>query len=184
MAMEELIEEGLVNAVLDMTPHEIVDHLFHGVHAGGPTRLEAAGKKGIPQVVVTGCLDFILLGPIANLEEKYKKRPMYFFNPAVTMVKMTLEERATVGRVMAEKLNKATGPIKVLIPLKGFCMYCHPGEPLHDPEGDRMLIETLKKHLKPGIPILEVDSHINDPQFADTAAAEMIQLIRNAPAKR
>ena len=182
-AMEELIEEGLVNAVLDMTPHEIVDELFHGVHAGGPHRLEAAGKKGIPQVVVTGCLDFILLGPIANLEEKYKKRQMYFFNPAVTMVRMTLEERATVGRVMAEKLNKATGPTRVLVPLKGFCMYCHPGEPLHDPEGDRMLIETLKKHLKPQIPVLEVDAHINDPEFADTAAAAMIELIRNFPAK-
>jgi uncharacterized protein (UPF0261 family) len=183
MAMEELIEEGLVNAVLDMTPHEIVDHLFHGVHAGGPHRLEAAGKKGIPQVVVTGCLDFILLGPIANLEEKYKKRPLYYFNPAVTMVKMTLEERATVGRVMAEKLNMATGPTKVMIPLKGFCMYCHPGEPLHDPEGDRVLIDCLKKHLKPQIPIVEVDAHINDPEFADTAAAEMIELIRKASEK-
>ena len=182
-AMEELIEEGLVNAVLDMTPHEIVDELFHGVHAGGPHRLEAAGKKGIPQVVVTGCLDFILLGPIANLEEKYKKRQMYFFNPAVTMVRMTLEERATVGRVMAEKLNKATGPTRVLIPLKGFCMYCHPGEPLHDPEGDRMLIETLKKHLKPQIPVLEVDAYINDPEFADTAAAAMIQLIQSSAVK-
>jgi len=182
-AMEELIEEGLVNAVLDMTPHEIVDELFRGVHAGGPHRLEAAGKKGIPQVVVTGCLDFILLGPIANLEEKYKKRPLYFFNPAVTMVKMTLEERATVGRVMAEKLNKATGPTRVLIPLKGFCMYCHPGEPLHDPEGDRMLIKTLKENLKPQIPVLEVDAHINDPEFADAAAAAMIELIRNFPPK-
>ena len=182
-AMEELIEEGLVNAVLDMTPHEIVDELFHGVHAGGPHRLEAAGKKGIPQVVVTGCLDFILLGPMASLEEKYKKRQMYFFNPAVTMVRMTLEERATVGRVMAEKLNKATGPTRVLVPLKGFCMYCHPGEPLHDPEGDRMLIETLKRHLKPQIPVVEVDAYINDPEFADTAAAAMIQLIGNSAAR-
>ena len=181
--MEELIDEGLVNAVLDMTPHEIVDELFHGVHAGGPHRLEAAGKKGIPQVVVTGCLDFILLGPMANLEEKYKSRNMYFFNPAVTMVRMTHEEMVIVGRVMAEKLNQAKGPTRVLIPLKGFCMYCHPGEPLYDPEGDRKLIGSLKNHLKPQIPVLEVDAHINDPEFADMAAAEMIQLIQNSSAK-
>jgi uncharacterized protein (UPF0261 family) len=84
---------------------------------------------------------------------------------------------------MAEKLNKATGPTRVLIPLKGFCMYCHPGEPLHDPEGNRILIETLKRHLKPQIPILEVDAYINDPEFADTAASTMIQLIQNSPAK-
>jgi uncharacterized protein (UPF0261 family) len=182
-AMEELIEEGLVNAVLDMTPHEIVDHLFHGVHAGGPTRLEAAGKKGIPQVVVTGCLDFILLGPRATLEEKYRNRKIYFFNPAVTMVRMSHEEMTTVGRVMAEKLNKATGPTRVLIPLKGFCMYCHPGEPLYDPEGDRKLIESLKSHLKPQIPVEEVDAHINDPEFADAAASCLIHLIQNAAAK-
>ena len=181
-AMEELVEEGLVNAVLDMTPHEIVDHLFHGVHAGGPHRLEVAGKKGIPQLVVTGCLDFILMGPIANLEEKYKKRKLYYFNPAVTMVRMTHEEMATVGRVMAEKLNQATGPTRVLIPLKGFCMYCHPGEPLYDPEGDRKLIESLKSHLNPRIPVQEMDAHINDPEFADAAASAMIQLIAAAKA--
>ncbi len=178
-AMEELIEEGLINAVLDMTPHEVVDHLFHGVHAGGPNRLEAAGRKGIPQVVVTGCLDFILMGPIANLEEKFRDRKKYFFNPAVTMVKMTQEEMTIVGRVVAEKLNKAQGPIRVLIPLKGFCMYCHPGEPLYDPQADRKLIESLKKHLKPQIPVQEVDAHINDPEFADLAASAMIQLIRD-----
>lgn len=180
-AMEELIEEGLINAVLDMTPHEIVDELFHGVHAGGPHRLEAAGRKGIPQVVVPGCLDFILLGPIAGLEEKYLNRKYYFFNPAVTMVRMTHEEMATVGRVMAEKLNKSTGPTRVLIPLQGFCMYCHPGEPLYDPEGDRKLIASLKSHLNPQIPVEEMDAHINDPRFADAAASAMIELIRNAP---
>jgi uncharacterized protein (UPF0261 family) len=180
-AMEELIDEGLVNAVLDMTPHEIVDELFHGVHPGGPHRLEAAGKKGIPQVVVTGCLDFILMGPMASLPEEYKNRKMYFFNPAVTMVRMNHEEMVTVGRVMAAKLNKATGPTHVLIPLKGFCMYCHPGEPLYDPGGDRMLIESLKKHLDPRIPVQEVDAHINDPEFADTAAHCLMQLIEKAP---
>jgi len=177
-AMEELIEEGLINAVLDMTPHEIVDHLFHGVHAGGPNRLEAAGKKGIPQLVVTGCLDFILLGPVASLDEKYRGRKYYFFNPAVTMVRMSHEEMATVGRVLAEKLNKAKGPTRVMIPLKGFCMYCHPGEPLYDPEGDLRLIESLKKHLKPEVEIQEIDAHINDPEFADAAALSMMELIR------
>ena len=63
-------------------------------------------------------------------------------------------------------------------------MYCHPGEPLHDPEGDRMLIETLKKHLKPQIPVVEVDARINDPEFADTAAAAMIELIQSSVARK
>jgi len=99
------------------------------------------------------------------------------------MVRMSHEEMTTVGRVMAEKLNKATGPTLVLIPLKGFCMYCHAGEPLYDPEGDRKLIESLKSHLKPQIPVQEVDAHINDPEFADAAASCLIHLIQNAAAK-
>ncbi|MBI5968603.1 MAG: Tm-1-like ATP-binding domain-containing protein [Deltaproteobacteria bacterium] len=181
-SMEELAEQGLLMAILDMTTHEIVDELFHGVHSAGPHRLEVAGKKGIPQVVVPGCVDFILLGPIATLPEEYKKRQLYFFNPAVTMVRTTHEEMVMIGKVMAEKLNKAVGPTQVLIPLGGFSMYCHEGEALYDPEGDRTFSESLKKHLKSHIPVLEVDAHINDPIFAQTAASVLIHLIEQASA--
>lgn len=181
-AMEELAEQGFVTAILDMTTHEIVDELFHGVHPGGPHRLEVAGKKGIPQVVVPGCVDFILLGPLSTLAEEYKKRQLYFFNPAVTMVRTTNQEMAIIGKTMAEKLNKAVGPTQVLIPLGGFSMYCHPGEPLHNPEGDRTFIESLKKQLKSSIPVLEIEAHINDPIFAQTAASVLIKLIERPSA--
>lgn len=179
-AMEELIEQGVFTAVLDMTTHEIVDELFHGIHAGGPHRLEAAGKKGVPQVVVPGCVDFILHGPVDSLPAEYKKRRVYCFNPAVTMVRTTHEEMITIGRVMAEKLNKAVGPTVVIIPLGGFCMYCHEGEALHDPEGDKIFIASLKKHLKSQIQVVEVDAHINDPVFAQTAVSFLIRMIQQS----
>ena len=107
---------------------------------------------------------------------------VYCFNPAVTMVTTTHEEMVTIGRVMAEKLNKAVRPTQVLIPLGGFSMYGHPGEPLHDPEGDRTFIESLKKHLKSSIPVLETEAHINDPVFAQTAASVLIHLIERPSA--
>lgn len=176
-AMEELIEQGRFSAVLDMTPPEIIDELFQGVHSAGPHRLEAAGKKGIPQVVVSGCLDFILQGPLPTLPRKYKRRKMYYFNPAVTMVRTTPEEMVIIGRVMADKLNKSRGPTKVIIPLGGFSMYCHEGEPLHDPEGDRIFIESLKKHLRARIQVIEVDAHINDPLLAQTAVSALLKTI-------
>jgi uncharacterized protein (UPF0261 family) len=57
-AMEELIEQGVFTAVLDMTPHEVTGELFGDLMRAGPDRLEVAGRKGIPQLVVPGCIDF------------------------------------------------------------------------------------------------------------------------------
>jgi len=98
------------------------------------------------------------------------------------MVRTTKEEMVIIGKTMAEKLNKAVGPTQVLIPLGGFSMYCHPGEPLHDPEGDWTFIESLQKHLKSSIPVLEIEAHINDPVFAQTAASVLINLIERPSA--
>ncbi len=179
-AMEELVEQGFFTAVLDMTTHEIVDELFDGVHAAGPHRLETAGKKGIPQVVVPGCINFILLGPLESLSPEYKKRKLYPFNPAVTMVRTTHEEMITIGKVMAEKVNKTLGPAIVIIPLRGFSMYCREGESLYDPEGDRIFIDTLKEHLRPQIPVMEVDANINEPVFAQTTVSALMRILEQS----
>jgi len=178
-AMEELIEQGFFTAVLDMTTHEITDELFGGLHAGGPHRLEVAGKKGIPQVVVPGCVDFILGGSLDTLPAKYRKRKIYHFNPAVTLIRASKEEMRAIGEVMADKLNKAVGPTTVVIPLGGFSMYCHKGEALYDPEADKTFIETLKKYLRPQIKVKEVDAHINDPIFAETAVLTLLEMMKN-----
>ena len=179
MCMEELIEQGLFNGVFDLTTHEITDWLYHGVHAGGPSRLEAAGKKGVPQVVVPGCVDFILMGPVDNLAPEFKQRKHYKFNPAVSLVSTTPEEMERIAGVMAEKLNKAKGPLLVLIPLQGFSMYCHKGEELYDPKRDEAFISSLKKYLGSHVRVQEVDAHINDPKFAEKAVDELLRLMRN-----
>jgi len=177
MCMEELIDQGLFNGVFDLTTHEVVDWIYNGVHASGPSRLEAAGRNGIPQVVVPGCVDFILMGPIDNLAPEFKKRKTYKFNPAVSLVSTTPEEMIHIAEVMAEKLNRAKGALLVLIPLQGFSMYCHKGEALYDPERDAAFISSFKKYLHPHIRVMEVDAHINDPIFAETAVAELVKLM-------
>ena len=179
MSMEEMIDQGLFNGVFDLTTHEITDWLYNGLHAGGPNRLDSAARMGVPQVVVPGCVDFILMGPVEKLEPEFKKRKTYKFNPAVSLVSTTPAEMERIASVMAEKLNRAKGPLLVLIPLRGFSMYCHPGEALFDPERDATFIQTLKSRLNPGIRVLEVDAHINDPLFAETAVAELAKLMGN-----
>ena len=176
-AMEELIEQGVFTAVLDMTPHEVTGEIFGDFMRAGPRRLEAAGRKGIPQLVVPGCIDFLVQGPFDSLPAKYKKRKVYYFNPTVTMVRTTKEEMVTTAKVIANKLNKAIGPTAVAIPLGGFNMYCHKGEPLYDPEADMVFIRTLKEHLKPRIKVTEVDAHINDPVFAETVVPILLEMI-------
>jgi len=176
-SMEELIKQGAFAAVFDMTPHEVTGELFGDLMRAGPDRLEAAGRKGIPQLIVPGCIDFLILGPFDSLSAKYKKRKVYHFNPVVTMVRTTKEEMALTAKVMADKLNKAVGPTAVVIPLGGFDMYCHKGEPLYDPEADKVFIETFKKHLKPEIKVTEVDAHINDPVVAETVVPILIELM-------
>lgn len=177
MSMEEMIDQGLFDGVFDLTTHEITDWLYNGVHAGGPTRLDSAARTGVPQVVVPGCVDFILMGPVEKLEPEFKKRKIYKFNPAVTMVSTTPAEMEHIASVVAEKLNRSKGPLLVLIPLRGFSMYCHPGEALFDPERDAAFIKALKDRLNPGICVMEVDAHINDPLFAETAVAELAKLM-------
>lgn len=86
-----------------------------------------------------------------------------------------------MGRVMAEKLNRAKGPTTVLIPLRGFSMYAKPGGPLHDAKGDHMFISALTRGLKPHIRVFEEDAWINDPRFAERAAALLLEMVSGQP---
>lgn len=176
-AMEEFIRQGVFHGVLDMTTHEITDYLVGGMHSGGPTRLEAAGEMGIPQLVVPGCVEFIIQGALETLPEKFRGRPYYYHNRTCTIVSTTVDEIREVGKVMAAKLNKAKGPTTVAIPLRGLSQVNRPGETIFDPDRDKVLFETLKSNLRSDIPVVEVDAHINDPKFADTVAPILIEMM-------
>ena len=176
-AMEKMVARGAFCGVLDMTTHEIADYLFGGLHAGREDRLEAAGERGLPQLVAPGAVDFLIKGPLDTLTTEMVKRQHYFFNAALTLVRSSPEEMAEVGEAMAQKLNRSKGPTTLMIPLKGFSMYAREGLQLHDPEGDQAFISSVKNKLDDKITVLEVDAHINDPAFSERAAAEMLRLI-------
>ena len=175
-AMEEMVEEGILNGVLDMTTHELTDELVGGLHRAGPNRLEAAGRKGIPQVVVPGSIDFIVTGPATSLQPEYRNRKYIAHNPSITLVRTSSEEMKTIGKIMASKLNGAKGPTIVMIPLRGFSYPNRKGEALYDEGGNQAFIKTLKENLR-GIKVVEIDAHINDPQFANAAAQTMEELL-------
>ncbi|MBI3875086.1 MAG: Tm-1-like ATP-binding domain-containing protein [Verrucomicrobia bacterium] len=175
--MESLIETGLVTGVLDITTTEWADELVGGVLGAGPTRCEAAARKGVPAIVTPGCLDMVNFGPPETVPAKFAARNFYPHNPQVTLMRTTPEECAQLGNILAEKLNLSTAPVTVLLPLKAISVISAPGQKFHDPAADQALFTALKSHLRRDIPMIEMDCVINDPVFADACARALLKLL-------
>ncbi|MFC7131273.1 Tm-1-like ATP-binding domain-containing protein [Haloferax chudinovii] len=169
-AMESLIEEGVIDGVLDVTTTEWADELVGGVLAAGPDRLDAAAERGIPQVVSTGALDMVNFGPKDSISDEFDGRRFHVHNPQVTLMRTTPEENAELGRIIAEKLNAATGPTALALPLGGVSMLDAEGEEFHDPEADDALFDALRDHLDDDVEVIESPANINDDEFARTLA--------------
>jgi uncharacterized protein (UPF0261 family) len=172
-SMEALMKAGFITGSLDITTTELVDELVGGVLSAGPDRLEMAGALGIPQVVSLGALDMCNFGPKDTVPAKFKDRNLYVHNATVTLMRSTEEECAELGRIIARKLNAATGPLTIFIPLGGVSMIDVPGAPFYDPVADAALIHELKAGLRPDVEVVEMAADINDPAFA-TAMAERL----------
>jgi len=178
--MESLIEAGMVSGVLDITTTEWADELVGGVLNAGPTRCEAAARGGVPAILTPGCLDMVNFGERASVPEKFADRRFYQHNAQVTLLRTNPEECAELGRILAAKCNLSTGPVTVLLPLKGISVISAPGQPFYWPEADAALFGEWKRNLRPGIPVIEFDGNINDPAFAELCVGE---LLKNLAAK-
>ncbi|MFC2045267.1 Tm-1-like ATP-binding domain-containing protein [Chloroflexota bacterium] len=176
--LEDLIRSGMIQGVLDITTHELADELVGGVRNAGPDRLEAAGKMGIPQVVSAGALDMINFGPPETVPVKFKDRRFYPHTPKTTLMRSTKEENSELGRIVANKLNRAKGPTTFMIPQKGFSMMDKQGQPFYDPEADNAFITSLKENLSHRINLVEMDTDINDPVFAEKAVAILLKYLK------
>lgn len=181
-AMEQLIEQGAIHAVIDLTPHELLGELFgHDIYAPTrPGRLLAAGRRGIPQVVATGGLEYFCFGPPETVPPPFRGRPTHHHNPFNVNVRATRAEMAALGAELARRLNQATGPTAVVIPRRGWSVVGSPGGPLHDPAANAALVAALRAELRPNIPVEEVDATINDPLFADRCVAWLHRLTAEA----
>ena len=175
--MEDFIERKTFCGVIDLSPNELTDHLVGAFHDAGPNRLEAAGKLGIPQIIIPGCVDFFAVGPAESVPEKWRDRKKYYHNPAFTLIRPSHEEMRQVGEAFVRKLNQARGPVRVILPLRGLSIGGLKGGSTYDPEGDRILFETLKKGLKKEIPVFELDCHVNEQPVADKAVEEFLGMM-------
>lgn len=176
-AMESLIEGGFINGVADITTTEWCDELVGGVLSAGPHRMEAAAATGTPQIVSCGALDMVNFWAVDTVPEPFRERTLYKHNANVTLMRTTPEECAELGRIIAEKLNQASGPTTLFIPLQGISAIDQEGQPFHLPEADAALFDALRQHIQEPVELVELDLHINDPEFAMAMAERLLQML-------
>jgi uncharacterized protein (UPF0261 family) len=176
-AMESLIADGLIAGVLDITTTELADELVGGILTAGPDRLTAAARCGVPQVVSVGALDMVNFGPPETVPAQFRGRRFYQHNPTVTLMRTTPEENAQLGAEIGRKVSAARGPALLLVPLRGVSAIDRAGQPFEDPAARQALYDGIRQH-HGAVELLELDQHINDPEFAETAARKLLDMMR------
>ena len=173
-SMESLIASGMIGGVLDITTTEWADELVGGVLGAGPERLDAVAKAGVPAIVAPGCLDMVNFGERPSVPARFSRRTFYQHNPQVTLMRTTPAECAELGRILADKVNRYTAPVTVLIPRRAISIISAPGQPFHDPAADDALFTALRTHLRPEVRVVEMDTEINTPAFARACAEALL----------
>lgn len=176
--MEALIREGCFDAVLDITTTELADDLCGGICSAGPDRLNAATEMGIPQVVVPGCLDMVNFGHPDTVPKQYKDRQFYSWAPDVTLMRTDKEENRIIGKRLAQKLNRSSAPVTIVLPLKGISQIDAEGGVFYRSEIDQALFDSIKNNADKALHVMEVNAHINDYAFSAILVKTLLQMIK------
>jgi uncharacterized protein (UPF0261 family) len=170
-AMESLLEQGAFVAVFDFSLQELANLKAGSVVTAGAQRLEAAGRRGIPQLVAPGAGDMVDLQAWAPLPARYQGRPYHAHNRLLGSTVSSAEERRELARFIAAKVNCAKGATAFLLPSGGIQAWDRPGEALHDPAGQAAFMDEFRRSIKPPVQLVDLDLHINDPAFVTAALA-------------
>ena len=184
MALEDLVEQGILSGVVDFALHEFADNLYNGYcGAIGPGRLESAGRRGIPQVVVPGGLDCIVLefNSLETMPPEVRGRKVFWYDFR-SGVRTSREDVLFLARTIGEKLNRTTGLATFLVPMKGWSEADSEQGPLYEPETNQLLITELRSLLDSRVEVIEVDAHINDEYFAQVVVEKLDAMMKRAAA--
>lgn len=176
-AMEALITDDVFAAVLDMTPAEWADELLGGKSSAGPNRMEAAARHGLPQVVSVGGLDMVRFAGRSTIPVHFRARHFHDHNPTITLMRTSEDESRQLGIIIGAKLNMATGPVRVLLPMRGISSLDCAGGEFEDQNARYALFGALQNQLNPAIACEEMDLHINDPEFGNALAGALVGLM-------
>lgn len=180
--MERLVAEGLITGVIDVTTTEVADEVVGGVFPAGPARFEAILAARVPYVLSVGALDMVNFGAMETVPPQFRDRRLHVHNSQVTLLRTTPDENRRCARWMADKLNRSTALLQLLIPERGVSMLDAPGQPFFDPKADEALFGELESAIEqtPARKVRRLPHHINDREFA----AALVEAFRAAVANR
>jgi uncharacterized protein (UPF0261 family) len=179
-AMEALAASGMLQAIVDVTTTEVLQNIVGGVCDAGPGRLAAAYDHGLPWVGSVGALDMVNWFAPGAIPERFRHRTFHPHNANVTLMRTTADELREAGRVIAERLNRSPGPVRLLLPLGGLSALDAPGQPFHDPGANAALFETLERCFRSTDThrLTAVPAHINDAAFSEALAEEVLAVVQ------
>jgi uncharacterized protein (UPF0261 family) len=177
-AMEEMMGQGLIGAVLDFSIIEVSNEMHGALLAGGPDRLTTAGRLRLPQVICPGAVEVLVFNEPHTVPARFQGRTLVRHSPKITDVRLDREEMAAVGREVARRLQGTTADAVFLVPTAGYDSYATAGGPFHDLEADAAFVRELAAHLPTRVRLVERPTDINDPAFAAEAAETLSRLIQ------
>ena len=183
-AMDRLISQGFFDGVIEIVPAGLIEAKFKGNRAADMERLDAAGERGIPQVWAPCCLNLTGAGPTRSNREKYTASGKVLNIDAMrAMARFPRDELLIGAKLYAEKINKAKGPLKLVIPLRGWSSLDREGSILYDPQEDRLVVEELKKNLTVPLEIEEIDCNLEDFQTAKALVDSLLHFMEGQKKK-
>jgi uncharacterized protein (UPF0261 family) len=177
-AMEKLVASGLIQGVLDLTTTEVADEVVGGIMPAGKDRFDITIEKGIPFVLSLGALDMVNFGSAETVPSRFKGRKLHVHNPQVTLMRTSAQENRQFAQWIANKLNRATSPVVVLIPEKGVSMIDAVDQPFHDSVADAALFDELESCLNQDSirKLVRLPYHINDAAMATAIVKAFLEL--------
>jgi uncharacterized protein (UPF0261 family) len=182
--MDEMIGDGLFRGALDLVPAGLSEAILGGNRSAGADRLDKEMASGIPVILTPSGFDLFSCGPYERRltdplwkKKKLERRKLYIQDQLRVQSRTSKQEMAVIGRVFSQKLNGAAGKVVVFAPLRGFSSLSVEGAPLYDPESDLALIKSLRKHLKNGIELVEMDCAYSDDVFAQAIVDRFLSLL-------
>ena len=181
-AMEQLMRDGMIDAVFDYALGDLSDALLGGLRAADEHRLTVATELGIPQVIVPGGVDHIgvMLDEPNIVPALYQGRTYTFHNPSILVPRTSGEELTEVARVIGDRLAGIGDQAVFMMPLGGVSSYSVEGGALIDREADSVFWAALRDSLPVGLRIIEVEAGAEDPAFVDLAIDELVALIEQS----
>jgi len=175
-AAEDLVNQGLFEAFIDLVPAGFGEYLLGGNRSAGPDRLDAGINEDKPYILSPCGLDMLSCGPIQRRDEgdslwasrNLAERKLLIQDAIRVQARTSADEMKEIARAVAEKMNRHRNKslLKFIVPTLGFSSLSVEGGALYEPASDKAFIDELRRNLDSEIEVIEVDTQINTREFA------------------